>query len=209
MPAPPVPWKPWSFGHVVDADLPAFALRTYLEHADVRAVLRQAVPAGPVESACEVGCGYGRMTVVLGEFARRVEGFERQPEFVAAARRLHTAFTFHQVSTLGQLPAADGSFDLALTFTVLQHLTDRAVSAAVAELKRVVRPGGHILLCEETNPSLRQGDVEDEHGMCVVGRSVSAYAALLAPFRLVSVSPRHVEPTYPSKDVGHYMLFQG
>jgi SAM-dependent methyltransferase len=198
---------PWSFAHVVDADVPAFAARTYREHADLRAHLRRLTDGRPLSSACELGCGYGRMIPVLGEFAVRVVGFERQPEFLDAAKRLHPNVHFEPLSSIGSVPAPDGAFDLALAFTVLQHLTDRMVAAAAAELRRVVRPGGWVLLCEDTNPANRHGAVDDDNGMCVIGRAVQAYAALLAPCRLVSVAPRRVEPTYPTADVGSYMLF--
>jgi hypothetical protein len=72
----------------------------------------------------------------------------------------------------------------------------------------VVRPEGFVLLCEDTNPSSRFGDGPDDAGMCVIGRPAQAYPALLLGCRLLSASPRRVEPTYPVKDVGTYMLFQ-
>ena len=205
---PSIPWKTWSLSLVVDADVPAFALRTYLEQFDVRAILRRAIGDRRVVAACDVGCGYGRMTVVLGELTDAVVGFERQPEFVEIARQLHPAFTIHQVASLASLPVPPRSFDLVLSFTVLQHLTDHVVAHAAAEIRRIVRPGGLVLLCEEMDPALRQGDVLDDNGMCVIGRPVEAYAALLSPLRLVDTTPRRVEPTYPRRDVGTYMLFQ-
>jgi hypothetical protein len=97
-------WKPWDVGYLINADFPAFALRTYLKHADVRAILQCVTAGRRLGSACEVGCGYGRMTVVLGEFADRVEGFERQPEFVALARRLHPGIAVRQVAGLSAFP---------------------------------------------------------------------------------------------------------
>jgi SAM-dependent methyltransferase len=105
------------------------------------------------------------------------------------------------------LPAPDRSFDFVLTFTVLQHLTDRVVPLALAEAVRLVKPSGFILLCEDTDPASRHGDVADESGMCVIGRPVGAYAAMLPSCCLLSTAPRRVEPTYPVRDVGTYMLF--
>jgi SAM-dependent methyltransferase len=145
----PRSWTPWNFTHVVDADLPAFAARTYREHADLRSILHGITDGRPVPAACELGCGYGRMIPVLGEFALRVVGFERQPEFLVAAQRLYPSFQFAPITNVESLPVPDGAFDLALTFTVLQHLTDRMVIRAISELQRVVRPGGYILLCED------------------------------------------------------------
>jgi SAM-dependent methyltransferase len=200
-------WKPWTWEDVVDVPYPAFALRTYLEQADVRAYLHRISEGRRIRSACEVGCGYGRLTVVLAEFASRVAAFERQPEFAAEARRLHPGIDVHRVESLASLPAPSAAFDVVLTFTVLQHLTDAAVVQAIAEIKRLVRPSGFVLACEETDPGHLAGDVEDEEGKCTVGRSVSTYEALFSPYRLVATSPRRVEPTYPRPDVGTYMLF--
>jgi SAM-dependent methyltransferase len=206
--APEPSFTPWTVRDVVDVDYPAFAIRTYLEHVDLRAYVRRISAGNRLEHACEIGCGYGRMTVVLTEFASRVVGFERQPELVEEARRLHPGIEIVRVTDLGALPSPDAAFDFVLTFTLLQHLTDAAVGRAVAEIRRIVRPSGSVLICEETDPRHRSGDLNDEAGRCTIGRSVATYAALFAPFRLVATSPRRIEPTYPRPDVGTYMLFQ-
>jgi SAM-dependent methyltransferase len=45
-----------------------------------------------------------------------------------------------------RLPFADGSFDLTLCLNMLQYLDDGGTSQALAELLRVTRPGGRIIL---------------------------------------------------------------
>ncbi len=200
-------FKPWQLAEVVDGDAPAFALRTYLEHAQIRQCLARVTAGRRFAGAAEVGCGYGRLLPVLLEYANRVTGFERQPEFAAAAARLHLNCEIVRVDSLAAIPAPDHAFDFVLTFTVLQHLTDRMVARAAAELRRLCAPGGHVLLCEETDETHREGDIEDDHGICTIGRSVDRYAALFAPFRLSETTPRVIEPTYARPDVGTYMLF--
>lgn len=44
------------------------------------------------------------------------------------------------------LPFADASFDLVTSFDVLQHIPDPAEPAALREMSRVLRPGGHVVL---------------------------------------------------------------
>jgi hypothetical protein len=63
------------------------------------------------------------------------------------------------------------------------------------------------VICEETDPAHRAGDVFDPNGMCTIGRSVSSYAEVFSPLELVTTRPRVIEPTYPRADVGTYMLF--
>jgi len=148
------------------------------------------------------------MTVLLTEFFDTVVGFEREPHFAADARRLMPDIQFVQISTVVQLPAEDARFDLALTFTVLQHLSEAAVVDAAREIARILRPGGHLLICEETDPTIRDGDMEEGRAMCTIGRPVAAYQALFRGMTLLETRPRRIEPTYPRPDVGTYMLFR-
>lgn len=198
----------WQQQHVVDVRDAAFAARTYREHADVRALLRRVTGAERLQSACEVGAGYGRMTVVLTEFAEQVTGLERERHFVEEATRLLPGIKFINVASLTQLPVATESLDLVLTFTVLQHLIDPVVQATSQEILRTLKPGGHLLICEESDPQLRDGDLEDPAGMCTIGRPVMVYQQLFASCELLATQPRRIEPTYPREDVGTYMLFR-
>lgn len=198
----------WQMEHVVDVREAAFALRTYREHQDTRALLSRIAPPERRGSACEVGAGYGRMTVVLTEFFDTVVGFEREGHFAADARRLMPDIQFVEISTVAQLPSDDERFDLVLTFTVLQHLTDARAADAAREIARILRPGGHLLICEETDPAMRDGDMDEGRAMCTIGRPVEAYAALFPGMTLLETRPRRIEPTYPRPDVGTYMLFR-
>jgi SAM-dependent methyltransferase len=198
----------WQPDDVVDARDAAFATRTYLEHADVRSFVAQAAVSRQLDTACEVGAGYGRMTMVLSEFARRVVGLEREPHFVAEASRLHPGIEFVQVESLTELPLPTASVEFVLAFTVLQHLIDAVVEPTAREIDRILRPGGHLLLCEETDPSQRGGDVDDPNGNCIIGRPVGEHQRLFGRFDLVSTEPRRVEPTYARPDTGTYMLFR-
>jgi len=203
----PRPFKPWRLADVVDVEAPAFALRTYLEQAEIRRTLARLAAGRRLARAAEVGCGYGRLLPVLAEFADEVTGFERQPEFAAEAKRLLPSCKVVRVESLACLPSPDHAFDFVLTFTVFQHLTDRVAARAAAEILRLLAPAGKVLLCEETDESHRAGDVENDYGICTIGRAAERYTALLSPLRLLETSPRVIEPTYPRPDVGTYMLF--
>lgn len=198
----------WQAEDVVDARGAAFARRTYLEQADVRSFLAQVAASRRLATACEIGAGYGRMTTVLAEFATRVVGLEREPHFVAEASCLIPDIEFVQVESLTELPLPTASVDFVLTFTVLQHLIDAVVEPTAREIDRILRPGGFLLLCEETDPGQRLGDVNDPKVNCTIGRTVSEYQRLFGRLDLLSTQPRRMEPTYPRPDAGTYMLFR-
>src|SRR5690349_12702517 len=113
----------WTPTEVVDVDGPRAMLRAYLEQRDVRTLLA-ARHRSRVAAACDVGCGFGRLTSLLGEFADTVVGFEREPGLVAIARHLLPAIDIRAVERLSQLPAEDRAFDIGLVFTVLQHVPE-------------------------------------------------------------------------------------
>jgi len=199
----------WTPREVVDVDGPRAIMRAYLEQRDVRELVAGVAREAPIAAACDVGCGFGRLTPVLAEFAERVVGFEREPDLLHAARSLQPSIDFRQVETLSKLPADDASFTFGLVFTVLQHVPEPEVQAVIDELRRIVSPIGHLLLCEETDDTLEAGDKAQAHLGYTRGRPVTTYEAWFSPWRLVATSHRAIEPGYPRADVGTYMLFAG
>lgn len=200
----------WTPAEVVDVEGPRALLRAYLEQRAVRELLMSVCQADHYANAaaCDVGCGFGRLTPVLTEFAAQVVGFEREPGLVSTARRLLPNLDFRQIDTLMTLPAADAAFDIGVVFTVLQHVPEPEVRAVTAEIRRIVKPGGVLVLCEETDPALEAGDRSRADLGYTCGRPVETYAGWFAPLRLVATRPRVIEPDYPRADVGTYMVFE-
>jgi SAM-dependent methyltransferase len=199
----------WTPHEVVDVDGPRAMLRAYLEQRDVREFCANAGSARHLTAACDVGCGFGRLTPVLTEFAERVVGFEREAALLSIASALQPTVQFCEIDQLQRLPADRSSFDLALVFTVLQHVPEPEVRDVIDELRRIVKPSGHVLLCEETDAALEAGDRSAAHLGYTCGRPVATYQEWLAPWRLVASKRRTIEPGYPRPDVGTYMLFSG
>jgi SAM-dependent methyltransferase len=198
----------WTMADVVDVSYSAFAVRTYLEQADVRRYLSKIARELELQAVCDIGAGYGRMALLLQEVCPHVVAFEREEKFVEEGRSLLPSIEFRHVESLTDLPSPAGAFDFALTFTVLQHLIDPVMKEAVNEIKRVVGRPAFVLLCEETDEGHVAGDVEDPNGSCTIGRRVEKYRSVMNPFELVATSPRRIEPTYERNDVGTYMLFR-
>jgi SAM-dependent methyltransferase len=112
-----------------------------------------------VRDVLDVGCGLGHWGVLLASVMPgdvRVTGVEREPSWVEQARAraatlgLAARFSYQQ-GEAERLPFPDDSFDLTTCQTVLIHLRDPA--AAIAEMRRVTRPGGLVAVAEPNNLS--------------------------------------------------------
>jgi SAM-dependent methyltransferase len=125
------------------------------------------------------------------------------------AQSLQPSIDFRPIESLRCLPADQASFNLGLVFTVLQHVPEPEVTAVIDEVRRIVRPDGHLLLCEETDATVEAGDRTQADLGYTCGRPVTTYETWLAPWTLLATRRRRIEPGYPRPDVGTYMLFAG
>jgi ubiquinone/menaquinone biosynthesis C-methylase UbiE len=93
----------------------------------------------------DAGCGSGPLSAALRAKGAIVTGFDSSPAMVELARqRLGEDADLH-VADLGQLlPFADGAFDDVVVSLVLHYLRDW--TAPLAELRRVLKPGGRLIL---------------------------------------------------------------
>jgi ubiquinone/menaquinone biosynthesis C-methylase UbiE len=137
-----------------------------------RSVWRESADGrSPVESAArairderpstvlEVGCGGGQFAarVAAENPQARVVATDLSPRMVelAASRRVAA-----QVADVQALPFADGAFDVVAAMWMLYHVP--GLDAGLAELRRVLRPGG--LLVAVTNGDEHTADLRREAG---------------------------------------------
>ena len=112
-----------------------------LEQPVVHGIL-EGLPPG---DALDVGCGTGRHTAELVRLGHRVTGVDASPEMLAVARaRLPGADL--RVGELTRLPVADASVDVVVCALTLVHVPD--LDAALAEFRRVLRAGGHLVISD-------------------------------------------------------------
>jgi SAM-dependent methyltransferase len=92
----------------------------------------------------DYGCGYGRVTALARSHGfTTVQGVDPSPSLVARARREHPDLRFALLPSPPSLPYADASFDAVLLIAVLTCIpADDDQSRLIAELARVLRPGG-------------------------------------------------------------------
>lgn len=196
----------WSVGDVSDADGPAANVRNYIEQSKLREILQVVSGGRRLDRACEVGCGYGRVTMILKEFADHVKGFEREAHLVAAARPLLPDIEFQQIADITTIPDID-SYDFAMISAVLQHLNDKDARAVCGELKRLASKG-HVLLIEKTEANRVTENQTEGAEFLSRAREISVYEDYMAPFVLKKTWERRVEPTYGNSKPGACMLFE-
>lgn len=100
------------------------------------------------KSILDVGSGAGQIAKHLLKYAdadAQITCCDLSPEMLRRARtRLKSTVPSHVAADLSRLPFADGSFDCITCGYVLEHLPE--ARPGLAELSRVMRPGGRMLL---------------------------------------------------------------
>ena len=101
----------------------------------------------PFAGACvlELGCGRADKTRILAESGRPAQIVALEVDTIQHARNLEIADLPTVRFAHGgaeAIPAADASFDIVLMFKSLHHVPVAAMAAALAEIFRVLKPGG-------------------------------------------------------------------
>lgn len=97
----------------------------------------------PGAEILEIGSGTGNLLRRLLDEGHRIRGVEINRELIAESRRWHGELPIQLVAGV-RLPFADASFDVVVSFDVFEHIPDS--DAHLAEVRRVLRPGGHYLM---------------------------------------------------------------
>jgi ubiquinone/menaquinone biosynthesis C-methylase UbiE len=112
-----------------------------VDRLEKRLIARLAAPRAG-QSALDVGTGTGHYAAYLDDLGLRVTGIDASPAMLEVARARPSDVAW-QEGDAAALPYPADSFDLVLSVTMLEFVPDPA--AALAEMYRVLRPGGRLV----------------------------------------------------------------
>ncbi|MEO6086487.1 MAG: class I SAM-dependent methyltransferase [Umezawaea sp.] len=97
---------------------------------------------GPV---CDIGCGPGRLTADLRDLGLDAFGIDLSPAMIDVARRDHPDLRF-EVGSMTDPVLADASLAGLFAWFSLIHIPDDEIPTVLAHFRRVLRPGGPLLV---------------------------------------------------------------
>jgi arsenite methyltransferase len=133
---------------------------------DVVEQRRQVIAAlglGPGERVLDVGSGPGLLAAEMAEAVGpegAVHGVDPSETMLAMARARRVRGTDFHAGEAQALPFADGGFDAAVATQVYEYVDD--MPAALAEVRRVLRPGGRLLVLDTDWGSIVWRSSDDE-----------------------------------------------
>lgn len=170
------------------------ALLSYLDAsaedlADVKERMRAMLAARPGDRVLDVGCGAGHEAVSLAARGAVAVGADLSTDMVLAARN-RAATEKKQWVAFAQadchaLPFAAGAFDGCRIERVLQHI--ESPERVLAECRRVIRPGGGIVIFEPDWESLTFDSAETAISATITGVNAMAHRHPAAGKELASL----------------------
>ncbi|WP_449349827.1 class I SAM-dependent methyltransferase [Streptomyces shaanxiensis] len=103
----------------------------------------------PGQRVLDMGCGTGRFTVPMAELGADVTGLDLSRAMLDMARDKLSAQGLEadlREGDMAALPFPDESFDVVTSMLALMHIPLQDRPAVFAEVRRVLRPGGRMLL---------------------------------------------------------------
>jgi SAM-dependent methyltransferase len=147
-------------------DLTLWIGDTLMFRGQLRAMRRKTLDLAhvqPGDAVLDVGCGTGTLALEVGRRvgrAGRVVGIEPAAAQIARARakaaRRHVPVEF-QTGVIERLDFADATFDVVLSTLMMHHLPASLKRQGLAEIARVLKPGGRLVIADFPRKQDRQG----------------------------------------------------
>lgn len=123
--------------------------RMVVEMADIK----------PGDRVLDIGCGTGNLTLTARSQvgpSGSVTGIDASPEMIDMARKnaLRTGLPAHfEVGLIENIPYPPASFDVVINRLMIHHLPDDLKRRGLAEILRVLRPGGTLFIADFRAPT--------------------------------------------------------
>lgn len=115
-----------------------------------RKEVRRAVVTRPAMRVLDVAAGTGASSIEFVRAGADVVAVDFSEGMLEEGRRRHPEIDFRQADAMN-LPFEDNSFDAVTTSFGLRNIED--FDRALREFYRVLRPGGHLVVCEFSRPT--------------------------------------------------------
>jgi ubiquinone/menaquinone biosynthesis C-methylase UbiE len=108
----------------------------------------------PGEKVLDVGCGTGGVTIPAKQRVGKsgeASGIDPAPEMIAVARKKSARAGLEidfRIGVIESLPYADGTFDVVTSSLMMHHLPHDVQVKGLAEIRRVLKPGGRLLIAD-------------------------------------------------------------
>ncbi|HET8670381.1 MAG TPA: class I SAM-dependent methyltransferase [Candidatus Saccharimonadales bacterium] len=109
----------------------------------------------PCAVILDAGCAFGRDTEYLKSKGFNVQGIDLSPAFIRRAKELVPGTDF-AVKDVRETGFADEQFDGIWCNATLLHLKDEDMAKALAEFKRILKPGGILAVSLKRGTGTRQ-----------------------------------------------------
>lgn len=112
----------------------------------------------PGDVVLDVGCGTGEVTLLAKTRSKdaKAYGIDPAPEMIAVARKKAARKKLDidfRVGVIESLPFPDASIDVVTSSLMMHHLPDDLKVRGLAEVYRVLKPGGRLLIADFMNPT--------------------------------------------------------
>ena len=120
----------------------------------------------PGDQVLDVACGTGSLTLTAQRYvgpSGKVYGIDASPEMIEVAKKKASRSGLPVIFDLGlleQLAFPAAAFDVVISRLAIHHLPDDLKHRGFAEILRVLKPGGRLLIADfspPTNPVLKHG----------------------------------------------------
>jgi ubiquinone/menaquinone biosynthesis C-methylase UbiE len=151
----------------------------------------------PGDAVLDVGCGTGTLAMEVARHvgrAGRVAGIDPGTQQIARARakaaRRHVPIEF-QIGVIEQLPFPDQTFDVVFSTLMMHHLPASLKRQGLAEIARVLKPGGRLIIADFKRKQERQGQAARFHAG---GSDMQDLAALVKDAGFSEVETEEMRP---------------